>query len=150
MSAEVRGQGGARANMLRGVLLCGSLVFAASSVFLLVAPGTFALLMGISDSRDVTWSLQMVGACLVALAGQMWLVRSAPEVSVRRAAMVMVLGGGLMTLLTLFVPGEWTSMRWGYLAFGVLFLVLYLALLLLGRSKPVAGDSAPAQPDVES
>jgi len=88
MSAEVKGQGGARANMLRGVLLCGSLVFAASSVFLLVAPGTFALLLGISDTRDVTWSLQMVGACLVALSGQMWLVRSAPEVSVRRAAMV--------------------------------------------------------------
>jgi len=136
--------------MLRGVLLCGSLVFAASSVFLLVAPGTFALLLGISDSRDVTWSLQMVGACLVALSGQMWLVRSAPEVSVRRAAMVMVVGGGAMTLLTLFVPAAWTPLRWGYLAFGALFLSLYLALLLLGRSKSVVGDSAPAQPDVES
>ncbi len=145
MSAEVKGQGGARANMLRGVLLCGSLVFAASSVFLLVAPGTFALLLGISDSRDVTWSLQMVGACLVALSGQMWLVRSAPEVSVRRAAMVMVVGGGVMTLLTLFVPAEWTPLRWGYLAFGTLFLALYLALLLIGRSKPVAGDVAASE-----
>lgn len=145
MSADVRGLGGARANMLRGVLLCGSLVFAASSVFLLVAPGTFALLMGISDSRDVTWSLQMVGACLVALSGQMWLVRSAPEVSVRRAAMVMVVGGGVMTLLTLFVPAEWTPLRWGYLAFGTLFLALYLALLLIGRSKPVAGDVAASE-----
>ncbi|CAB5002965.1 MAG: hypothetical protein F2881_03825 [Actinobacteria bacterium] len=145
MSAEVKGQGGARANMLRGVLLCGSLVFAASSVFLLVAPGTFALLLGISDTRDVTWSLQMVGACLVALSGQMWLVRSAPEVSVRRAAMVMVVGGGVMTLLTLFVPAEWTPLRWGYLAFGTLFLALYLALLLIGRSKPVAGDVAASE-----
>ena len=145
MSAEVKGQGGARANMLRGVLLCGSLVFAASSVFLLVAPGTFALLLGISDTRDVTWSLQMVGACLVALSGQMWLVRSAPEVSVRRAAMVMVVGGGVMTLLTLFVPAEWTPLRWGYLAFGTLFLARYLALLLIGRSKPVAGDVAASE-----
>jgi len=50
-----------------------------------------------------------------------------------------------MTLLTLFVPAEWTPLRWGYLAFGTLFLALYLALLLIGRSKPVAGDVAASE-----
>lgn len=133
---------------IRGVLLCGSLVFALSAVALLAVPATFASLLGLDSSSSVEWSLRMVGACLVALCGQMFLVRSAPDRQVRAAAAVMIVGGGLMTLLTLLLPGDWTVTRWGYLAFGGLFMLLYIGLLWLGANRgaevvvpgPVAED----------
>jgi len=123
---------------IRGVLLCGSLVFALSAVALLGAPTTFAELLGLETSTSVEWSLRMVGACLVALCGQMFLVRSAPNRQVRGAAAVMIVGGGLMTMLTVFLPGEsWTLARWGYLAFGTTFMLLYIFLLWLGATRKV-------------
>ena len=120
---------------IRGVLLCGSLVFALSAIALLAMPATFAELLGLDTSDGVTWTLRMVGACLAALCGQMFLVRSAPNRQVRGAAGVMIVGGGLMTVLTLFVPGPWTLLRWAYLAFGGTFMLFYIVLLLLGRSR---------------
>ena len=85
-------------------------------------------------SVEAEWALRMVGACLVALAGQMWLVRRADRPGIRGAAAVMILGGGLMTLLTVFLPAgeQWTLMRWLYLAFGSSFVIAYSGLLYWG------------------
>jgi len=119
---------------IRGVLATGALVFAVSSVALLVLPGWFAEALGMRPSVEAEWALRMVGACLVALAGQMWLVRRADRPGIRGAAAVMIVGGGLMTLLTIFLPADqdWTLVRWLYLLFGSSFMIAYAVLLYLG------------------
>ena len=119
---------------IRGVLAAGALVFAVSSVALLVLPGWFAEELGMRPSVEAEWALRMVGACLVALAGQMWLVRRADRPGIRGAAAVMIVGGGLMTLLTIFLPADqdWTLVRWLYLLFGSSFMIAYAVLLYLG------------------
>ena len=117
---------------IRGLLALGSLVFALSAVVLLVMPSAFATLLGLTPKSDLDWALRMMGAVLVALAGQMWLVRHTPDPSTRGAAAVMVLGGGLMTIMTVWLPGEWSTLRWAYLGFGLGFCLLYLILLLIG------------------
>lgn len=119
-----------QAYFLRRVLSAGSIVFLISSVLLIALPSFFGELLGLATSDTSDWALRMMGAALLGLSGQMWLVRSAPEISVRRAAAVMIVAGGAMTLLTLFMPADWTVVRFVYLAVGVGFLGAYLTLLL--------------------
>lgn len=127
---------------IRGLLALGSLVFALSAVALLILPSTFATLLGLTPTSDLDWALRMMGAVLVALAGQMWLVRHTPDPSTRGAAAVMVIGGGLMTVMTVWLPGEWGSLRWAYLGFGLGFCLLYLTLLLIGLRDAAYGREA--------
>ena len=46
----------------------------------------------------------------------------------------MIVGGGLMTLLTVFLPADegWTLFRWLYLLFGSSFMIAYAGLLYWG------------------
>lgn len=131
---------------IRGLLALGSLVFALSAVALLVMPSAFATLLGLTPTSDLDWALRMMGAVLVALAGQMWLVRHTPDPSTRGAAAVMVLGGGLMTIMTVWLPGEWSTLRWAYLGFGLGFCLLYLILLLIGL-RDATGDAYAEEED---
>jgi peptidoglycan/LPS O-acetylase OafA/YrhL len=128
--------------LIRIVLLCGSTVFLLSAVLLLAAPATFASALGLDDSDSVVWSMRMIGACLLGLSGQMWLVRRGDDASVRGGAAVMVIAGGAMTILTVTIPGDWTLMRWAYLAFGATFWTTYVVLLIAGRQGTV---TAPAR-----
>lgn len=126
---------------IRVLLALGSLVFALSAAALLILPSAFATMLGLEPTSDLDWALRMMGAVLVALAGQMWLVRHTPDPSTRGAAAVMVLGGGLMTVMTVMLPGEWSTLRWAYLGFGLGFCLLYLTLLLVGlREAPAFAD----------
>jgi hypothetical protein len=43
----------------------------------------------------------------------------------------MIVAGGLMTILTLTIPGDWTLLRWAYLIFGVTFVIAYAVLIAL-------------------
>jgi peptidoglycan/LPS O-acetylase OafA/YrhL len=119
---------------IRGVLAAGAAVFAVSALVALVAPGLLADGLGLRPSVEGEWALRMVGACLVALAGQMWLVRRADAPAIRGAAVVMIVGGGLMTVLTVFLPADsgWTLVRWLYLVFGSTFVIAYSGLLWWG------------------
>ena len=119
-----------QAYFLRRVLGAGSIVFLISSIFLIGLPTFFGELLGLATSDTSDWALRMMGAALLGLSGQMWLVRSAPEISVRRAAAVMIVAGGAMTLLTVFMPADWTVARFAYLAVGVGFIGAYITLLL--------------------
>ena len=134
---------------IRGLLALGSLVFALSAVALLIMPSAFATLLGLTPSSDLDWALRMMGAILIALAGQMWLVRHTPDPSTRGAAAVMVIGGGLMTILTVWLPGEWSTLRWAYLGFGLGFCLLYLALLLIGLRSAADLDDPEEDDDWE-
>lgn len=124
------------ARLIRVVLGLGSLVFVISGILLVVAPSLMAELLGLSTVVDATWTLQMLGAALLGLSGQMWLVRRAPDHPVLGAAVVMIISGGLMTVLTLTLPGEWTAVRWVYLGVGAVFCLAYLLLILLSRRRP--------------
>ena len=120
--------------MIRRILAAGSAVFALSAIVLLVAPATFAELLGLEPNSGTDWALRMMGAVLVALAGQMFVVRRSSERNVRQAAVVMIIGGGLMTLVTLVVPADWTPLRWAYLLFGLSFCLAYVIALIRERN----------------
>lgn len=117
---------------IRTVLAVGSLVFLLSAACLLAAPSLFAEWLGLTSSDALDWALRMTGACLLALSGQMWLVRRADDAAVRGAAFVMIVAGGTMSILTVLIPGPWTTLRWAYLAFGLVFCLTYAGLILTG------------------
>ncbi len=124
------------ARLIRVVLGLGSLVFVASGLLLVVSPALMAEWLGLSTVVDATWTLQMLGAALLGLSGQMWLVRRAPDHPVLGAAVVMIISGGLMTVLTITLPGEWTPVRWAYLGVGAAFCFAYVLLILVSRRRP--------------
>lgn len=133
--AELRDIGGiaASARLIRVVLGVGAAFFLVAGLLLVVAPRAFADMIGLDGATETFWVLQMLGAALIGLAGQMWLVRRAGDHPIMGAALVMVIAGGLMTVLTLTLPGTWTPVRWALLGVGVAFVVAYVALLALSR-----------------
>ena len=133
--AELRDIGGvaASARLIRIVLGIGSLFFIITGLLVLVMPGAFAGWIGFESTDAVDWCLRMLGAALVGLSGQMWLVRRAPNHPVLGAAAVMIIAGGLMTILTVTLPGEWTLVRWALLGVGLTFVLVYVVLLVLAR-----------------
>jgi hypothetical protein len=124
------------ARLIRVVLAFGSLLFFASGLLLLLAPSLMAQWLGLAEVIDTTWTLQMLGAALLGLSGQMWLVRRAPDHPVLGSAVVMLIAGGLMNVLTITLPGTWTSVRWMYLGVGLVFWSAYLILLIVSRRRP--------------
>lgn len=124
---------GASARLIRVVLSVGSVFFALAGVLLLVVPAAFASWIGLASSDAVDWTLRMLGAALLGLAGQMWLVRRAGDHPVLGAGAVMIVAGGAMTVLTLTLPGDWTPLRWALLGVGATFLAAYVALLVASR-----------------
>jgi peptidoglycan/LPS O-acetylase OafA/YrhL len=121
--------------ILPAILGAGALVFAISAGALLLAPATLADLLGLTATADVSWVLRLMGAVLVALAGQMFLVRRGDERTVRTAAIVMIIGGGLMTVITFLAPGDWTLLRVAYAIFGSAFCVAYIVVLAMPRER---------------
>jgi hypothetical protein len=119
-----------QAQLIRGILGAGSVVFLVSSALLIVLPTYFGELLGLTTTESSNWALRMMGATLLALSGQMWLVRSAPEITVRRSAAVMIVAGGAMTVLTVIMPADWTIARFAYLGIGLGFLCAYLVALI--------------------
>lgn len=133
--AELRDIGGvpASARLIRVVLSVGAVFFLIAGILLLAVPETFATWIGLESTDAVAWALRMLGAALIGLAGQMWLVRRAGDHPVLGAGAVMIVAGGAMTLLTVTLPGEWTPMRWALLGVGSVFVVAYAGLLVASR-----------------
>jgi hypothetical protein len=125
-----RSESSSQATLIRGILGAGSVVFLVSSAVLIVLPTYFGELLGLTTSETSDWALRMMGATLLALSGQMWLVRSAPEITVRRSAAVMIVAGGAMTVFTVIMPADWTIVRFAYLGIGLGFLTAYLVALI--------------------
>ncbi len=124
------------ARLIRVVLAFGALLFFASGLLLLLAPALMAQWLGLAEVVDTTWTLQMLGAALLGLSGQMWLVRRAPDHPILGSAVVMLIAGGLMNVLTITLPGSWTPVRWMYLGVGLVFWISYLILLIVSRRRP--------------
>ena len=128
-----RSESSSQATLIRGILGAGSVVFLVSSAVLIVLPTYFGELLGLTTSETSDWALRMMGATLLALSGQMWLVRSAPEITIRRSAAVMIVAGGAMTVFTVIMPADWTIARFAYLGIGLGFLTAYLVALIRRR-----------------
>ena len=124
---------GASARLIRVVLSVGSAFFVVAGILLLVVPSAFASWIGLESTDAVDWTLRMLGAALLGLGGQMWLVRRAGDHPVLGAGAVMIVAGGAMTVLTLTLPGDWTPLRWALLGVGAVFLLAYAALLVASR-----------------
>lgn len=133
--AELRDIGGvpASARLIRVVLSVGAVFFLIAGILLLAVPESFATWIGLESTDAVAWTLRMLGAALIGLAGQMWLVRRAGDHPVLGAGAVMIVAGGAMTLLTVTLPGEWTPLRWALLGVGAVFVVAYVGLLVASR-----------------
>lgn len=133
--AELRDIGGvpASARLIRVVLSVGAAFFIIAGLLLLAVPDSFGAWIGLETTDAVAWTLRMLGAALVGLAGQMWLVRRAGDHPVLGAGAVMIAAGGAMTILTLTLPGEWTPLRWALLGVGGVFVIAYAVLLVASR-----------------
>jgi len=133
--AELRDISGvaASARLIRVVLGAGAAFFLAAAILLLAVPESFAGWIGLEPVPAVAWSLRMLGAALLGLAGIMWLVRRAGDHPILGAGAVMLVAGGAMTVLTVTLPGEWTPLRWALLGAGGVFVLAYAGLLAASR-----------------
>ena len=115
---------------LRFTLQTGATVFGFSSLVLLIAPGFFLELLGITPSAELEWSMRMIGITLVALSGQMFIVGSfLEERYVKYSARVMQVSAGALALLTALIPGGLTWFGWLYFVVGAGFSLAYTILL---------------------
>ena len=116
---------------LRKVLRAGSIVFGLSALFLLVLPGFFLELLGLSDSAEMVWAMRMIGITLVALAGNMWNnAAQSSEARVANVAKVMCVSATALGVLTLLNPVEITWFSYLYAAVGFGFGIAYLVNLV--------------------
>lgn len=123
------------ARLIRTVLGVGAVVFVLLGVALVISPTRVAGWIGLAGSVDTAWALQFAGAGLIGLAGQMWLVRRAPDHPILGSAAVMVVSSALTLVLMLTLPGGWPTLRWVMVGIVAVFALAYLLLLLLSRRR---------------
>ena len=116
---------------IKQTLRAGSIVFGLSAIFLLVAPGIFLDLLGVTNNAEMIWSMRMIAITLVALAGNMWqnakLNNTAGIAYVGRVMFVAAAGLGF---LTIFIPASLTQFAIAYAAIGFGFSISYLINLI--------------------
>ena len=116
---------------VKQTLKAGSIVFGLSALFLLVAPGIFLDLLGVTNSSQLIWSMRMIAITLIALSGNMWqnskLNNAASLGYVGRVMFVAAAGLGF---LTIFIPARLTPFAIGYAVIGFGFSISYLINLI--------------------
>lgn len=120
---------------LRKVLATGATVFGLSALLLLIAPGLFNELLGLSTDPALEWSMRMIAITLVALCGNMLSVSlKGTEKSVLFSARVMAVSAAALGVLTLLIPVS--TLTWfdcAYAAVGFGFSLAYLIGLIRNR-----------------
>jgi len=122
-------------NYLRKVLAAGATVFGLSALLLLVAPGLFNELLGLSTNPALEWSMRMIAITLVALCGNMLSVSlKGTDKSVLFSARVMAFSAAALGVLTLLTPvATLTWFDYAYAAVGFGFSLAYLIGLIRTR-----------------
>ena len=120
---------------LRKVLAAGATVFGLSVLLLLVAPGLFNELLGLSTNPALEWSMRMIAITLVALCGNMLSVSlKGTDKSVLFSARVMTFSASALGVLTLLTPvSTLTWFDYAYAAVGFGFSLAYLIGLIRTR-----------------
>ncbi|MBU6213962.1 MAG: hypothetical protein KGP01_05920 [Actinomycetales bacterium] len=125
------------------VIRANAVLFAASAPVLLLAPGSMAAWLNIDGtSADVRWAVQVIGACLLGLAGQLWIVSKGAARVVLTATAVTFTAESVTTLLTALTPGSFTPMRWFFFGQGAVSALAYGSVLLLSRRRATAPHAA--------
>jgi hypothetical protein len=116
---------------IKQTLRAGSIVFGLSALFLLIAPGVFLDLLGVTNNNELIWAMRMIGIILLALAGNMWqnskLNNAAGIAYVGRVMFIAAAGLGF---LTIFIPAPLTPFAIGYAVIGFGFSISYLINLI--------------------
>jgi hypothetical protein len=116
---------------IKNTLKAGSIVFGASALFLLIAPGLFLDLLGADDSTPMVWSMRMIAITLFALAGNMWQnAKLNTASSLGFVAKVMFIAAAGLGFLTIFIPNELTPFAIAYAIIGFGFSISYLVNLI--------------------
>jgi hypothetical protein len=116
---------------LKSILKTGSLVFGASAIFLIVAPGVFLDLLKLERSSALSWSMRMIGITLLALAGNMWNNAAQRQDSrVVNVAKIMCVSAAALGILTLMIPAQLSWFTYLYSAIGFGFSATYLVALI--------------------
>jgi hypothetical protein len=116
---------------VKQTLRAGSIVFGLSALFLLIAPGVFIDLLGVTNNSEMIWAMRMIGITLVALAGNMWQNSKLTNAAgIKFVARVMFLSALALGLLTIFIPVELAPFTIFYAVIGLGFALSYLINLI--------------------
>ena len=116
---------------VKQTLKAGSIVFGLSAVFLLVTPGIFLYLLGVTNNSEMIWSMRMIGIILLALAGNMWQNSKLNNATgIAYVGRVMFVAAAALGFLTIFIPAPLTPFAIAYAAIGFGFSISYLINLI--------------------
>ena len=116
---------------IKQTLRAGSIVFGLSALFLLIAPGIFIDLLGVTNNSEMIWAMRMIGITLVALAGNMWQNSKLNNAAgIGYVGRVMFIAAAGLGFLTIFIPAPLTPFAIGYAVIGFGFSISYLINLI--------------------
>jgi len=116
---------------VKQTLKAGSIVFGLSALFLLIAPGIFLELLGVTNNTEMIWSMRMIAITLVALAGNMWKNSKLNNATaLGYVGRVMFIAAAGLGFLTIFIPASLTPFAIAYAAIGFGFSISYLVNLI--------------------
>jgi hypothetical protein len=116
---------------VKQTLKAGSIVFGVSALFLLIAPGVFLDLLGVTNNSEMIWSMRMIGIILVALAGNMWQnAKLNNSAGIAFTGRVMFIAAAGLGFLTIFIPVPLTPFAIAYAVIGFGFSLSYLINLI--------------------
>ena len=116
---------------VKNTLRAGSIIFGASAIFLLIAPGLFLELLKLPTSDELIWAMRMIGITLVALSGNMWQNSKLTNAArIKFVGRVMFLSALALGLLTIFIPAELAPFTIFYAVIGLGFALSYLINLI--------------------
>ena len=117
---------------VKQTLKAGSIVFGLSALFLLIAPGVFLDLLGVTSNTEIIWSMRMIAITLIALAGNMWQNSKLNNASALGfVARVMFIAAAGLGFLTIFIPVPLNPFAIAYAVIGFVFSLSYLINLIL-------------------
>ena len=116
---------------VKQTLKAGSIVFGVSALFLLIAPGVFLDLLGVTNNSEMIWAMRMIGIILLALAGNMWQNSKLNNATaLGYVGRVMFVAAAGLGFLTIFIPVSLTPFTIGYAVIGFGFSISYLINLI--------------------
>ena len=116
---------------VKQTLKAGSIVFGLSALFLLIAPGVFLDLLGITNDSQMIWSMRMTAITLIALSGNMWQNSKLNNATALRfVGRIMFIAAAALGFLTIFIPAHLTPFVLIYAAIGFGFSISYLINLI--------------------
>jgi hypothetical protein len=116
---------------VKQTLRAGSIVFGLSALFLIIAPGIFLDLLGVTNNAEMIWSMRMIAITLVALAGNMWQnAKQNNTAGIAYVGRVMFVAAAGLGFLTIFIPASLTPFAIAYAVIGFGFSISYLVNLI--------------------